>query len=524
MIPTFHGLETARRGLNTQQLALYTTGHNIANANTEGYTRQRVEFSTTNPYPGTGFNRPGIPGQIGTGVTAGAVSRVRESFLDAQYRLENNKLGYYSLLSSSLSKMEDIMNEPTDSGFHSVLEKFWNALQDLSNNTENSGAREVVATSGQMLAETINYYYNSLTRIKTDLGNEINVKIRSINSLVSQIDELNRQIAAIEPHGQLANDLYDKRDLLVDELSGLVNIKVTSIIPENYGNALPTAEGLYQIEIVKADGTSYSPQATLINVDRASGRTAISEIAVFDEYGYSDTLRGNVAYVMVGDRKLTDLNFSGELAALIESYGYQTAGGIEGLYPEMLEKLNKLTYAFASEFNYIHQQGFDLKGEAGIPFFLFEEENPAATIRVHDEILADPAKIAAAGSPDGGSGDNENVKKLADIKSQDFTLYEYVKSGGTLPDGMNGSIDSYYSSIIGNLGVRAQSANRNMENTQVLVDSVENNRQSNSAVSLDEEMTHLIKYQHAYNASARIITVLDEMLDRIINGMGTVGR
>ncbi|WAA09786.1 flagellar hook-associated protein FlgK [Fervidibacillus albus] len=525
MIPTFLGLETAKRGINTQQTALYTTSHNIANANTEGYTRQRVDFTQTTPYPGTGMNRPEIPGQIGTGVQAGSIERVRESFLDAQYRMENNKLGYYSTLSSALSKMEDIMNEPTDSGLHSVMEQFWSSLQDLANHTENTGAREVVAATGEMVADTIQYYYNSLVRIQTDLGNEINVQVNEVNSIISQINQLNEQIASVEPHGQLPNDLYDQRDLLVDQLSGMINIKVTNVVPKNYGQALPSALGLYQVEIVQTDGSSYSPQATLVNVDQVSGRSSTNELTVVDDSGHSDALSGPVDYLLIGDRKLDEFNFSGELAALIESYGYTTSSGdVEGLYPDMLDELNKLTEAFAEEFNFIHSEGYDLNGNHGEVFFEFDPNNPAETIQVNEDIINDPSKIAA-GLNSGSSGDNENAQRLADIKTKDFSDYEYTTSGGgTLPAGLNGSFDTYYAGIIGNLGVQAQSATKDMENTQVLVDSVDYNRQSVSGVSLDEEMTNIITYQHAYNASARMITVIDEMLDKIINGMGVVGR
>ena len=121
MTSTFHGLETAKRAMFTQQQALYVTGHNIANVNTPGFSRQRVNFVQTEPYPAVAMNRPQIPGQMGTGVKAGSVERIRESFLDIQYRNESNKLGYWESRAESLSKMEDIMNEPTDNGLSAVL-------------------------------------------------------------------------------------------------------------------------------------------------------------------------------------------------------------------------------------------------------------------------------------------------------------------------------------------------------------------------------------------------------------------
>lgn len=522
MLPTFHGLETAKRGLNTQRSALYTTAHNVANANTVGYTRQRVQFTQTNAFPGPGMNRPAIPGQIGTGVEAGKIERVRDAFLDRQYRLENNKLGYYSSLHTVLAKMEEIMNEPTESGLHSVMEKFWNSLQDLANHTENFGAREVVASTGQMVADTINYYYNSLIRVQKEIGNEITVKVNEINKLISQIDQLNRQIASVEPSGQLPNDLYDKRDLLVDELSKLVNIKVTEIVPKNYGQADATAVGLYQIELVQEDGSSYSPQALLISVDRMSGRTVANTVEVIDERGLSQSLSGSIEIVKVGDQQLTNFQFAGELGALIKSFGYKNGANVVGIYPEMIEKLNHFTLAFVNEFNAIHRQGYGLNEStpSNLDFFEIDPLNPASSIKVNQAVIDDSTKIAA-GLNSGDSGDNGNASRLAQIKSKDFSNYI---TAGSLPPGMSGTIDSYYAGIIGKLGVEAQSAKKDRDNVQVLVDSVEYNRQSVSAVSLDEEMTNMITFQHAYNASARMITVIDEMIDRIINGMGIVGR
>jgi flagellar hook-associated protein 1 len=517
MVSTFHGLETAKRGMTAQQLALYTTGHNISNANTPGYTRQRVSFATAEPFPGAGLNRPQIPGQLGTGVQPGTIERIREEFLDLQYRSENTKLGYYSSLSSALAKMEDIMNEPSDSGLQNIMSKFWSSLQNLADHPENLGTRQVVASQGQMVAETFNYYYNSLDSIRKDLGNEIDKTVKNINSIVSQIDELNKQIASVEPHGMLPNDLYDKRDQLVDQLSSLVGVKVTAVKPNQYGQPLPTAIGLYEIEIIQKDGSSLS----LLSVDHTTGASTLNELTLTIE---NDAIES----VQVKGESLN--NLTGKLQGLIESYGYHDENGdVKGHYPEMMEKLNKLAYAFASEFNHIHQQGYGLdKTDPAGEFFDLgdntgsgydETINYAQIIKVRDEIIKDPSNIAAAKKPGENSGDNNNAFELADLKSKDFSDYSVP-----LPDDMSGTFDFYYAAMIGDLGVAAQSANTNLDNVQVLVDSVEYNRQSVSGVSLDEELTNMITFQHAYNASARMITVIDEMLDKIINGMGIVGR
>ena len=226
---TFHGLETAKRGLFAQQQALYVTSHNIANANTPGYSRQVLNMVPTDPFPAPGLNRPQIPGQMGTGVKADSIQRVRDSFLDTQYQNENNKLGYWASRSDALSKMEDIMNEPTDNGLSAVMGEFWQSLHDLSIYPENEGTRQVVFQRGQSVVDTFHYLSDSLTTIQKDIGNEIGINLQDINSILKQIGDINRQIGEVEPHGYLPNDLYDQRDLLVDQLSKQLNIKVIKV-------------------------------------------------------------------------------------------------------------------------------------------------------------------------------------------------------------------------------------------------------------------------------------------------------
>ncbi|MGE7121248.1 flagellar hook-associated protein FlgK [Peribacillus sp. NPDC046944] len=518
MISSFMGLETAKRGLSTSQGALYTTGNNVSNANTVGYSRQRVNLEQTSGFPTVGMNSPRVAGQIGTGVAAETVQRIRDSFLDAQYRTQSNKIGYYGAMSESLSKMEGIMNEPTDSGLAATMEKFWNSIQGLTANAENSGAREVVASTGVMVADTLNYYYNSLTSVKTDIGNQINVKANEINTIIDSIDQLNQQISKVEPHGYIPNDLYDKRDVLVDNLSQLVSINVKNVIPSDYGKASDVATGLYNIELMNEDGSAYVPPINLVSVNK-TGMLGTAKVAV----SYDDT-SGAIDGVKFGSKTITDFNFSGELAGLIESFGYKKSDGTTGgSYPDMLQKLDNMTKAFVNEFNAIHQEGFALGANAksGLNFFEISVNGSAAqSIKMNSDILKDSSLIAA-GKTSGASGDNENAKLLADLKKKAFSDYSTKDLNSK---DLTGSFDTYYSGIIGNLGVDSQSAQKNLSNSSVLAASVDQNRASVSSVSLDEEMTDMIKFQQAYNASARMVTMVDEMLDKIINGMGTVGR
>lgn len=150
MRSSFMGLETSKRGLFTQQSALYTTGHNISNANTLGYSRQRVNMEATAGHPGVGLNAGTMPGFLGTGVQAGSIQRIRDGFVDHQYRQESTKLGYWDTTSKAISQMEDVLTEPSHYGLQKSLSEFWSSLQDLAANPENNGARAVVARRGKL--------------------------------------------------------------------------------------------------------------------------------------------------------------------------------------------------------------------------------------------------------------------------------------------------------------------------------------------------------------------------------------
>lgn len=522
MRSTFHGLETARRGMVTQQSALHITGHNISNANTPGYSRQRVNFTQTTPYPAAAMNRPQIPGQMGTGVEAGTVQRIRESFLDTQYRNENSKLGYWDSRANTLEKMEEIMNEPSESGLAKTMDRFWQSLQDLAVNPEDSGARSVVRQRGIAVADTFNYLSQSLTAIKDDIGTQIGATIKSINSISKQISEINKQISEIEPHGYLPNDLYDQRDQLIDELSKYIDVKIDTV--PSGGKPLDIAEGVYKVSILDKNGNS------VLLVDGTNSKnisvTPGANLDV-DTAGVTETPTGPITSINV-DGAPVILKNGGELKGLVDSYGYDDGTGVKGAYPTMLADLDIMASSFATLFNEVHSTGYTLKSsknpisELGGEFFKSSgtgtDPITASNIKVSSAI-DDLDKIAVS-TLQGESGNGQNALNLADVKNTNYaSLADPTKYGITA-----GTLQSFYESLIGKMGVDSQEASRFSSNSDVLRQSVEARRQSVSGVSIDEEMTNMIKYQHAYNASARTITVIDEMLDKIINGMGTVGR
>jgi flagellar hook-associated protein 1 len=551
MLSTFHGLEAAKRGMMTQQAALYVTGHNVANANTPGYTRQRVNFVTTEPFPAPGLNRPQIPGQMGTGVKAGSIERVREYFLDIQYRGENNKLGYWEARADAIAKMEDIMNEPSDNGLAKTMDQFWQALQDLSVNPENEGARSVVHQRGLAVVETFHYLSNSLSQIQTDIGTQIGVTVTQINSLAKQISEINQQIASVEPNGYLPNDLYDERDRLIDELSKLINVQVEK--HQTGGNAPATAEGTYDIYFLNGNKKVYLVQGgdfhSLYFPSDQNDPNGPNSGQDVDGDGINEMPpAAGVKELKVDDNTSNDTSISfdqvtfpmGKLRGLIEAYGYvsgQDSSGqpiVTGIYPDMLNNLDKLAYTFGKLFNEVHAKGYGLNvnSKKNASFFdgLDQVKDAAKTITLSADIN-DLANIAAS-TEEGKPGNGNNAINLANVGSMLLSSNTISLIGTSATIQMSdlqlpltsGTIQTNYQGWIGKLGVDGQQANRMKNNSDVLRQSVEERRQSVSSVSLDEEMMNMIKFQHAYNAAARQITVVDEMLDKIINGMGIVGR
>lgn len=510
MRSTFMGLETNKRGLFTQQSGLYTTGHNISNANTLGYSRQRVNMQATAGFPGVGLNTPTMPGFLGTGVEAGSIQRIRDGFVDHQFRQESNKLGYWESRSKAISQMEDVLAEPSAYGLQQSLSDFWSSLQTLAANPENGGARAVVVQRGEAVADSFNYMHKSLSEIQTNLGKEIGVSTKRINTILEQIGSLNKQISEVEPNGYMPNDLYDKRDLLLDELSTYVPIETS--YEKSGGRALEIAEGTVTVKIKTNDSTQ--PFITVVQ------KSSYSELTP-DGSGGTDsegnpvgamtkfTITGGPAEVDTLD--VNNMQTAGSLKSLTNSYGYVDAGKIKGLYPDMLEKLDNMAKAFITEFNNVHSGGepLPIDGKDKVDHFFTGEG--AASIEVAKAIKEDPSRVNAS-SAAGEVGNAENAKKLGDV---------FFKPLGDLE---GSTIQTYYAGVIGELGVQGEQAVKMSLNSATLLGAVSNRRDSISSVSLDEEMTDMIKFQQAYNASARMITVVDETLDKIINGMGVAGR
>ncbi|WP_198470328.1 flagellar hook-associated protein FlgK [Acetomicrobium sp. S15 = DSM 107314] len=236
MINSFFGLEMGRRAMDYFRRGMETAGHNIANADVEGYSRQRVEASTTEPYTVPGMSRPEIPLQIGTGVKVDAIVRLRDAFLDAQYREEASLQGYWEALEQAINNIELFVNEPAGEGLSSALNAFWSALEELQKRPENSAAREGVIQSAQSLTVFLSQLARNYDQYRVSLNNDLKLSVEEANSLIDQIAALNGTIAEIQAVGGNPNDLLDRRDLLVDKLSLLLDVSVASTTDQADGD------------------------------------------------------------------------------------------------------------------------------------------------------------------------------------------------------------------------------------------------------------------------------------------------
>jgi flagellar hook-associated protein 1 FlgK len=458
------GFEIGKRALLSAQYGLNTTGHNIANANTPGFTRQQVMMVTTQPFEFSNM-------QFGTGTKVDSVRRLRTEFLDEQFRQETQRKGRWETLSYSWGQIERVFAEPSDDGFASILEDFWNSWQDLSIDPESMAARAAVKEHAHLLINGFNQLSRQLSDLQTSVNDDITKSVDHINEIGNEIAALNETIHTAEMSGQQANDLRDRRDLLVDVLSDYVNVDVIEQ-PNGY---LTVFIG----SMAFVDSTTCS---SLEAVPKTVGSTVVHQIKFSNSDVDPEIVNGKLAgYIEIRDEILLERHSE-----------------IDQLALNLVDKLNE-----------IHNQGVGLNGQTNIDFF-DANTTGAIDIKLNDLIIGDDSYIAA--SLNGEVGDNSNALNIAGLRNDSIML-----NG-------NSTLNEYYNSIVGVIGIKTREAISMATNQEALVFHIENNKESIEGVSLDEEMTNMIKYQHAYEAAARVITAMDEALNTVINGMGLVGR
>lgn len=483
MSSTFFGLNIGIKALQAQQRALDVTSHNIANANTQGYSRQDVIMETTAPIKTR-------EGYIGTGVDVKEIRRIRDQFIDIQIRTENKVLGEWEAKSDILSKIEMVINEPSANSLSSIMDQYWESWQQLSKNPESAAARGVVVQSGINLAETFSQVDRLLSELQSDINSGIKSTVAEINSVAKQIADLNDQIVKAELGDAKANDLRDKRDLLVEQLSELMPLDV---VEDQYGAITVAAGG--------ATLVSSSYVSTMVFTDDGTDPT-MAKLEWVNKY------TGNT----IGSVNIT----GGKLKGYLDMRDKSIAG--------IKEDLSTLAAKIAEEVNTLHSAGSSLNNttglELGLDFFVKKDNTKpfsADNIAVNQAIIDDLNNVAASTASPVIEGDNTNALAIAQLKNK-------LTMNPTSSGDNRATFDDYYSSIVAQLGIDTREAERMYDNQTLLVDQLQNRRESVSGVSLDEEMANMIKYQHSYTAAARIINAMDEMLELIVNRLGLVGR
>jgi flagellar hook-associated protein 1 FlgK len=415
----FFSLEIGKRSVLMHQTALSITGHNMANANTPGYTRQVPDIVTTPPWHAPALVQTGKAGQLGTGVDIQKIQRIRDAFLDTQIRNENKTAGYWNELQTTMDRLEVILNEPSEDGLRAVMDVFWEAWQDLSVNPESQAVRSVVAQRGMAMAEAFRHTYRQLVELREDVNASVAIKVTEINDIAVNIADLNQQILAISIAGKQPNDLLDKRDLLLDELSRLADVKIY-----NDNN------GMVAVQLgdrVLVEGVHYN---TLSTTKDDEGMHMVI---------WSDTL----VRAKVG---------SGELRGLLDARGRtnhrQEANPSEyrEVIPNMIADLNALAKTLVIKINEIHRGGFSLNNKSAVPdgtnFFDMPDQDPltfknwAEFMNVNREIQDDVKNIAAAThrtwvkNSEGqyikdNFGDGSNALKIAELK-HNLNSFDYA--------------------------------------------------------------------------------------------------
>ncbi|TAK25327.1 MAG: flagellar hook-associated protein FlgK [Chloroflexota bacterium] len=477
---TFATLNLANRALVSQQLALDITAHNIANANNDGFTRQAAEMIASVPFTVVGTTRPQQAAQLGTGVDVANVKRFRDGFVDLQFRQEHQLLGQWEATDSAVSRLEQSLNEPSTDGLAASLSKFWNDWSALANTPESQAGRKALAESALTMTSQMNNLHRTWEGMQRDLDRQVGLRVQDINNLTVRIARLNDQITRVSGAGDQPNDLRDQRDVLIDQLAKIVNLTYT--------------EGSNGAVTINIGGRTavFSNQAFNLTI-----QTDPTNPDGFNQVMWEDKFRSDQIPPLALDPVLIT---SGQLFG--DLYGRDT------IVAKALEKLQSLGATLITRVNEAHALGFGLNDQTGLPFF---DGTGADDITVSEVITGDLDNIAAASSQL-APGDGSNALDIHDIQRE------------LAMDNQSATMEDSYAGLVAEIGILSQQAAGMKANEKLLSSHLSQLRQSIGGVSLDEEATNLMRYQHAFNAAARVVTVVDEMLDRIINNMGIVGR
>jgi flagellar hook-associated protein 1 FlgK len=574
----FFGLDIASRALRTQQTLVSIANQNIANANTPGFSRQVAVVKETLPYPIPVFRQSGQAGQLGTGVDVTEVNRARDTFLDYQYRGQISSKGSWDAQNTALDQIQAVVNEPSSSGLSTLVTKYFQSWQEVANSPSDVSVRANLLEQGRTLASSIQGTVQQYMQQKRDADQQVALTVKDVNNYAQQVANLNVQISQVETGGLHANDLRDQRDLLIDKLATIT--KVTTV--ESAEGSLNVYIGGHQLvdrntahkmdvdttsgpvgTVIWADGTGSG--AVAINGGKLAGLETARDTLI---QGRIDSLNALASRVIqsvnsvhaagVGIDGTGGLNFftgtdatniavDPTLTANHVAAARQTATG-SGTYTHAsgdstnavalaqlqntLAQVGTTGLAIGQSVGAGTVSGVDVAGAAVNKTFTFSyTAGSPPTVQVSDGTTSVNATWTVASNTQDGTAPTRDLYTVN--AGQLGVRVTFSVAAGTATNtalsGLNtqtvtstgpATITDQYAREVSTIGVLASTAKGQANNQQVLVNQLQNQRQQSAGVSLDEEATHLIQYQRAYQAAARVISVVDSMLDTLINNTG----
>ena len=455
-------LNVARTALITQQKALDITANNIANVNTEGYSRQRLNMEQNEPVRYEG-------GTLGTGVRANrTIQRIYDRFLAGQIAGAASQQGRWDAQLETLEKAELMFDDASGYGLNGAMTEFWNSWQDVANNPSGYTERATLLANTENLTMVFNKLSRDLSQVQGDSDLSIKGAVDSINGLTSEIASLNLKIAEVEAGNEhSANAFRDQRDLKLNALSSLVDV-----------NSFEDADGY--LTIITANGH------TLVDRTRSWDLTTETNANGFQDIFWESSSGAQ--------QNITSDLSTGKLKGWIEAR--------DVIIPEYLTRLDDMAVAMANAVNTQHNSGLDRNGDPGLDFF--SPFTGASDITVNGLIVNDTNLIAAAADTEGVPGGNSNAIAVAEIQ------HRLLMSGGSA------TIDDFFNGLVSDVGWFVSQAKVNMDHQSTVSLQLATYREEVSGVSMDEEMVNMVQFQSAYNAAAKLVSTVDEMLNTLI--------
>lgn len=587
-------LNIAATALSAQQNSISVTAHNIANVNTEGYSRQRSVLDAREPALYNGL-------VMGRGVEVETVSQYSDKLIENRLMQEESNMSSASEMEKYMQVLEGLFNENSDTSISTMLSDFWNGWYDISNNPSGTSERILLYEQSSLITEQFNTLASDLNQIETDLTNAVSTGLESINNITNQIAQLNDQIVGMEANGS-ANDFRDKRNALVSELNEYLDIK--SFEQSNGSLTIVSAKGCtlvqgnsnYELEMGGSNGekviwhNSSGSEVDITNYisngklggwletrDEVVAKYQLDLDALAKEFIWSVNQQHSQGVGLEGFSSVTGKYVVTDPGSAITSSGlsYQdkvddsdktfkiwlfdtngdpydsdpSTAGLQGnpititvtagmTTNELVTAIDNETGVQALIDNDRLSISIDTTEVATLGSLAFSNDNSnvlsafgintfftgsdAAGMGVNDVIGLNKNNIAAAQVGSDGtiaSGNNDNALAVTDLQNTSLSISQWTcdRINGNTEGSITSTIEGYYHSMVGSIGIASASVSRDRSFSDLMVNELSNIRDSISAVSLDEEMTNLIAYQHAYAAAAKLITVSDEMLNTLLD-------